>query len=80
MSLTIALQALDTIQGRCGGPDERPRCKGRRQHLLTRSREECSLQNSHPNANEELITERHRALNWLIRYMGQSWDNVTTDT
>jgi len=30
--------------------------------------------------NEEIIQERHRALNWLIRYMNQEWDNVTTDT
>jgi hypothetical protein len=30
--------------------------------------------------NEEIIMERHRALNWLIRYMNQSWDDVTTDT
>jgi hypothetical protein len=33
-----------------------------------------------PKANEEIIMERHRALNWLIRHMGQSWDNTTTDT
>lgn len=33
-----------------------------------------------PNANEEIVMERHRALNWLIRYLDQSWDNVTTDT
>jgi hypothetical protein len=31
-------------------------------------------------ANEEIIDERHRALNWLIRYMGQEWDDVKTDT
>jgi hypothetical protein len=31
-------------------------------------------------ANEEIIMERHRALNWLIRYMDQAWDDVTTDT
>ena len=31
-------------------------------------------------ANEEIIRERHRALNWLIRYMDQAWDDVTTDT
>jgi len=30
--------------------------------------------------NEEIIMERHYALNWLIRYMGQEWDEVTTDT
>jgi hypothetical protein len=33
-----------------------------------------------PAADEEIIVERHRALNWLIRYMDQGWDNVTTDT
>ncbi len=33
-----------------------------------------------PAANEEIIAERHRALNWLIRYMNQDWDDVTTDT
>lgn len=31
-------------------------------------------------ANEDIIVERHRALNWLIRYMNQEWDDVTTDT
>jgi hypothetical protein len=31
-------------------------------------------------ANEEIIMERHRALNWLVRYMNQAWDDVTTDT
>ena len=31
-------------------------------------------------ANEEIIDERHKALNWLIRYMGQDWDEITTDT
>ena len=30
--------------------------------------------------NEEIIMERHYALNWLIRYMNQDWDHVTTDT
>lgn len=30
--------------------------------------------------NEEIILERHRALNWLIRYLDQAWDDVTTDT
>lgn len=32
------------------------------------------------NLNEEIIMERHYALNWLIRYMGQEWDDVSTDT
>lgn len=31
-------------------------------------------------ADEEIVMERHRALNWLIRYMNQEWDDVTTDT
>ena len=35
---------------------------------------------SSDKANEEIIDERHKALNWLIRYMGQNWDDITTDT
>ena len=30
--------------------------------------------------DEGIIRERHRALNWLIRYMNQEWDDVETDT
>ncbi len=30
--------------------------------------------------NEEVIMERHRALNWLINYEDQEWDDVTMDT
>jgi len=33
-----------------------------------------------PALNEGIIRERHRALNWLIRYMDANWDDVTTDT
>lgn len=33
-----------------------------------------------PAIDEEIIEERLRALNWLIRYMNQEWDDVTTDT
>ena len=36
--------------------------------------------NRSDKVNEEIIDERHKALNWLIRYMGQNWDDVTTDT
>ncbi len=36
--------------------------------------------NESDQVNEEIIMERHRALNWLIRYMDQAWDDVTTDT
>lgn len=35
---------------------------------------------TNPRINEEIIMERHAALNWLIRYMNQEWDDVTTDT
>lgn len=27
-----------------------------------------------------VVMERHYALNWLIGYMDQSWDNISTDT
>lgn len=27
-----------------------------------------------------VVIERHRALNWLIGYQGQAWDDVSTDT
>ena len=30
--------------------------------------------------NNDVVQERHHSLNWLIKYMGQDWDNVGTDT
>lgn len=33
-----------------------------------------------PGLNYDAIMERHYALNWLIGYMDQAWDEVTTDT
>jgi hypothetical protein len=30
--------------------------------------------------NCELVVERHRALNWLIGYQQQAWDDVRPDT
>jgi hypothetical protein len=30
--------------------------------------------------NNSVIMERHYSLNWLIKYMDQEWDDVTTDT
>ncbi|MFO0748236.1 MAG: DUF4272 domain-containing protein [Myxococcota bacterium] len=30
--------------------------------------------------DEGIVMERHRALNWLIRYMNRAWDDVTADT
>ena len=35
---------------------------------------------SSDKADEGIIRERHKALNWLVRYMDQEWDDVTTDT
>lgn len=33
-----------------------------------------------PNADGEIVMERHYALNWLIRYQDAGWDDVQTDT
>ncbi|MCW3085827.1 MAG: hypothetical protein JWP12_3193 [Bacteroidetes bacterium] len=30
--------------------------------------------------NSEVVYERHYSLNWLIKYMDQDWDDVSTDT
>ncbi|WP_338398753.1 DUF4272 domain-containing protein [Persicobacter psychrovividus] len=30
--------------------------------------------------NSSVVYERHYALNWLIKYLNQDWDNVSTDT
>jgi len=30
--------------------------------------------------NADVVMERHYALNWLIGYMGQDWDEISTDT
>jgi hypothetical protein len=30
--------------------------------------------------DEEVVRERHHAINWLVGYCGQAWDDVTTDT
>ena len=32
------------------------------------------------NLHPGVVYERHYALNWLIGYMDQEWDDVTTDT
>jgi hypothetical protein len=32
------------------------------------------------NLNTDVVTERHHSLNWLINYLNQDWDNVSTDT
>ena len=39
------------------------------------------ISNSQENKVEwGIVMERHRALNWLINYGGEDWDDVTTDT
>lgn len=30
--------------------------------------------------NNDIVVERHHALNWLIGYMEQEWDDISTDT
>ncbi|NMF38710.1 DUF4272 domain-containing protein [Flammeovirga yaeyamensis] len=30
--------------------------------------------------NSSVVYERHYALNWLIKYLNQDWDNISTDT
>jgi hypothetical protein len=32
------------------------------------------------NINSSVVLERHYALNWLIGYMEQKWDDISTDT
>lgn len=43
---------------------------------------ESQMKNEQPpgNLDQDVIAERHHALNWLIRYLNQDWDNVSTDT
>ncbi len=49
----------------------------------------CVEEDQHPVArpskemlelDRSVIYERHYSLNWLINYLNQDWDNVTTDT
>jgi len=32
------------------------------------------------NLDKGVVLERHHALNWLIGYMDQEWDDISTDT
>ena len=32
------------------------------------------------NLDKGVVFERHHSLNWLINYINQDWDNITTDT
>lgn len=35
---------------------------------------------AHSNIDSGIVLERHQSLNWLINYLEQDWDNVSTDT
>ncbi len=37
-------------------------------------------QSAPANLEKGVVFERHYALNWLIKYMNQDWDDVSTDT
>ncbi|WP_100841397.1 DUF4272 domain-containing protein [Flavobacterium sp. 5] len=37
-------------------------------------------ENSPSGLNSSVVYERHYSLNWLIEFMNQDWDKVTTDT
>jgi hypothetical protein len=43
---------------------------------------DARVKNQDPPAglNASIVYERHYVLNWLIKYMEQDWDDVTTDT
>lgn len=43
---------------------------------------EARINNNAPPAglNNSVVMERHHTLNWLISYMNQNWDDVSTDT
>ena len=42
---------------------------------------EDRIKNPKMNRDEwGIVMERHRALNWLVNYCGDDWDDVTTDT
>ncbi len=50
-----------------------------RQHWATRNAE-LEGQEPPPGLDGGVVMERHYTLNWLIGYMGQAWDAVSTDT
>lgn len=37
-------------------------------------------ENAPGSLNPSVVYERHFSLNWLIKFMNQDWDNMTTDT
>lgn len=50
-------------------------------HALARARVRDPRRNDNgPDVDIEIIQERHHAINWVIGYCGQEWEDVTTDT
>jgi Domain of unknown function (DUF4272) len=51
------------------------------QHALARQRAtNPGYKPAEPVVDLEIIQERHHAINWLVGYSGDNWDDVTTDT
>jgi hypothetical protein len=51
------------------------------QHVVARQRKSNpEYRPGYGVVNLEIVQERHRAINWIVGYCGQSWEDVTTDT
>lgn len=51
------------------------------QHALARQRAtNPGYRPTEPAVDIEIIQERHHAINWLVGYSADNWDDVTTDT
>lgn len=40
---------------------------------------QCRHQGAPAGLNPGVVYERHYALNWLVGYLDQNWDDITTD-
>lgn len=50
-------------------------------HALARQRQRDPMyKTAEPAVDQEVLQERHHAINWLVGYGGQSWNQVATDT
>lgn len=50
-------------------------------HALARTQKRAPRQRpDEPELDIEVIQERHHAINWVVGYCGQYWEDVTTDT
>lgn len=51
------------------------------QHVIARQRKSNPAYRSEAGEIDiEIVQERHRAINWVVGYCGESWDEVTADT